>query len=279
MYFLRARYLNTNTGRFHTQDSYEGRNGEPLTLHKYLYANGNPASYTDPSGYMGLIEQGQVGGMLIGMSNLDTFRVSAQGAVLNGVINGIRIYNSGKYLLYSMAASMPVWLGQIEKAANIATIGVGGIAVLSEILDRMALSSAQSGAFPAYPIRDRGRGSEAAAGANLGGNVSRVDHIEGNVGVQIYANSGTTEAQILNGLRGKLRSLRDAEQGRIYGTAEDGRSIDLRPGTLPAGSIGVLLQVDVETANIVQSASFSQKLLNLSKEFGRLVRVAPVRMR
>jgi RHS repeat-associated protein len=50
MYFLRARYLNTNTGRFHTQDSYEGHNGEPLTLHKYLYANGNPASYTDPSG-------------------------------------------------------------------------------------------------------------------------------------------------------------------------------------------------------------------------------------
>jgi RHS repeat-associated protein len=50
MYFLRARYLNTNTGRFHSQDSYEGRNGEPLTLHKYLYANGNPAMFTDPSG-------------------------------------------------------------------------------------------------------------------------------------------------------------------------------------------------------------------------------------
>jgi RHS repeat-associated protein len=55
MYFLRARYLNTNTGRFHSQDSYEGRNGEPLTLHKYLYANGNPAMFTDPSGKMSIL--------------------------------------------------------------------------------------------------------------------------------------------------------------------------------------------------------------------------------
>ena len=64
MYFLRARYLNTNTGRFHTQDSYEGRNGEPLTLHKYLYAHGNPAMFTDPSGNMTLGEVGAVIGQI-----------------------------------------------------------------------------------------------------------------------------------------------------------------------------------------------------------------------
>jgi RHS repeat-associated protein len=50
MYFLRARYLNPDTGRFHTRDTYEGRNGEPLSLHKYLYANGNPVNGVDPSG-------------------------------------------------------------------------------------------------------------------------------------------------------------------------------------------------------------------------------------
>lgn len=50
MYFLRARYLNPNTGRFHTEDTYEGRNDEPLTLHKYLYANSNPVTFIDPTG-------------------------------------------------------------------------------------------------------------------------------------------------------------------------------------------------------------------------------------
>ena len=56
MYFLRARYLNTATGRFHSMDTYEGRNGEPVTLHKYLYANGNPAMFVDPSGMLSLSE-------------------------------------------------------------------------------------------------------------------------------------------------------------------------------------------------------------------------------
>jgi RHS repeat-associated protein len=56
MYFLRARYLNPGTGRFHTEDTYEGRNGEPLTLHKYLYAHANPVMNTDPSGNVTLSE-------------------------------------------------------------------------------------------------------------------------------------------------------------------------------------------------------------------------------
>jgi RHS repeat-associated protein len=50
MYFLRARYLNPNTGRFWSMDSYEGRNEDPLSLHKYLYAQGNPVDRIDPSG-------------------------------------------------------------------------------------------------------------------------------------------------------------------------------------------------------------------------------------
>ena len=236
---------------------------------------------SDPSGYMGLIEQGAVAQVQVGMSNLDTFRVSAHGTALRGVVGGIRIFNSGRYLLYSMAASMPVWIGQIEKAANVLTIGAGGIAVLSEVLERMATSSAQSGAFPAYPIRERGHGGETAAGANVGGNVSRIDHYElnGNVAVQVLTSSGTTEASLLNSLRAKLRSLRDAEHGPIFGTKSDGGKVDFKPGHMPVGSIGVLWQVDVETANIVQSASFTQKVLNMSREFGRLVRVAPVRLR
>lgn len=57
MYYLRARYMNTNTGRFWTMDSYEGRNSDPITLHKYLYANANPVMYVDPSGYDSSIAQ------------------------------------------------------------------------------------------------------------------------------------------------------------------------------------------------------------------------------
>lgn len=43
-------------GRFWSLDEFEGFNSSPLSLHKYLYANGNPASYTDPSGNVTLTE-------------------------------------------------------------------------------------------------------------------------------------------------------------------------------------------------------------------------------
>ncbi|WOO40240.1 tandem-95 repeat protein [Rubellicoccus peritrichatus] len=50
MYFLRARYMSPDMGRFHTLDTYEGRNHAPITLNKYLYANANPVTFIDPSG-------------------------------------------------------------------------------------------------------------------------------------------------------------------------------------------------------------------------------------
>ena len=51
LYFLRARYLNTGTGRFWTRDSFAGNNSDPVSLHKFLYANADPVNRADPSGH------------------------------------------------------------------------------------------------------------------------------------------------------------------------------------------------------------------------------------
>ncbi|WP_425482491.1 RHS repeat domain-containing protein [Ereboglobus luteus] len=50
LYYNRARYLNTDAGRFWTKDNFEGACTEPRSLHKYLYAHGCPTSGIDPSG-------------------------------------------------------------------------------------------------------------------------------------------------------------------------------------------------------------------------------------
>jgi len=61
LYYNRARYLDVNRGRFWSQDSFEGNFNSPETLHKYLYANGNPVNIIDPSGKFGsFIEKQQV---------------------------------------------------------------------------------------------------------------------------------------------------------------------------------------------------------------------------
>jgi RHS repeat-associated protein len=50
LYYNRARYLNTSTGRFWSMDAYEGFDQEPLSFHKYLYAAGDPLNRTDRGG-------------------------------------------------------------------------------------------------------------------------------------------------------------------------------------------------------------------------------------
>jgi RHS repeat-associated protein len=55
-YYNRARYLNVETGRFISFDTYEGNNQDPISLHKYLYANADGVNRIDPSGNISLID-------------------------------------------------------------------------------------------------------------------------------------------------------------------------------------------------------------------------------
>ena len=50
LYYLRARYYNPLTGRFMSRDPEDGKIKDPRTLHKYLYAGGDPVNRIDPRG-------------------------------------------------------------------------------------------------------------------------------------------------------------------------------------------------------------------------------------
>lgn len=71
LYYLRARYMNPTVGTFISMDSYEGSIDDPVSLHKYLYANANPVNNSDPSGYMtfvGAIVASAICGILVSMA-------------------------------------------------------------------------------------------------------------------------------------------------------------------------------------------------------------------
>ena len=53
VYYLRARYYDQSIGRFISQDPYGGDSQDPVSLHRYLYANVDPLKYVDPSGQDG----------------------------------------------------------------------------------------------------------------------------------------------------------------------------------------------------------------------------------
>ena len=50
--YLRARYYDPETGRFITEDSYSGKDSDPLSLNLYIYVDNNPVNLFDPSGHI-----------------------------------------------------------------------------------------------------------------------------------------------------------------------------------------------------------------------------------
>jgi RHS repeat-associated protein len=56
LYYLRARYYNPATGRFLSRDPLDGHTKDPASLHKYLYANGDPVNGMDPRGRDDLVD-------------------------------------------------------------------------------------------------------------------------------------------------------------------------------------------------------------------------------
>ncbi len=56
LYYLRARYYNPQTGRFMSRDPKDGKTTDPRSLHKYLYADGDPINGFDPTGREAMFE-------------------------------------------------------------------------------------------------------------------------------------------------------------------------------------------------------------------------------
>ncbi|MCU7860669.1 MAG: hypothetical protein KZQ86_12760 [Candidatus Thiodiazotropha sp. (ex Lucinoma kastoroae)] len=70
-YYLRARYYAPSQGRFTQQDTWMGNNHDPITLHKYLYANADPGNMIDPTGNFSM------GGMMSAINVMGTLSTIA----------------------------------------------------------------------------------------------------------------------------------------------------------------------------------------------------------
>jgi RHS repeat-associated protein len=98
LYYLRARYYNPGTGRFLSRDPEDGNRFDPASLHKYLYAGGDPVNAIDPAGREAMFETGKLMDRAARQTALFTFGVRTglidlfciiiggleQNAILNG---------------------------------------------------------------------------------------------------------------------------------------------------------------------------------------------------
>ena len=97
LYYLRARYLNPDSGRFWSMDDYEGSNRDPASLHKYGYASGNPVSNVDPTGNYSVTDVALTTGVVGTLVNIagPTIRMVGGGEVAATRLEGFaRVFNA-----------------------------------------------------------------------------------------------------------------------------------------------------------------------------------------
>jgi RHS repeat-associated protein len=83
LYYLNARYYDSVTARFITEDTYRGEQNDPLSLNLYTYCVNNPIIYTDPTGH--------VAGSLV--DYLDEHDMNSTYAVRKNMANAMGIKN------------------------------------------------------------------------------------------------------------------------------------------------------------------------------------------
>ncbi|AFY54222.1 RHS repeat-associated core domain protein [Rivularia sp. PCC 7116] len=79
--YLRARYLDVNSGRFVSRDSFEGNLLNPITLHKYQYTGNNPTNNIDPTGMFTIASM-----LSVSIPEVD-FRVAYSKATIRGGVH------------------------------------------------------------------------------------------------------------------------------------------------------------------------------------------------
>ncbi len=99
LYYLRARYMDPATGRFLSVDPLAGSPQDPVTLHRYLYANDDPVQFSDPSGQESLFSLGvaQIVNNIVeqGLKVLIRFKGAAVSQVTQAAVNGGAIASVG----------------------------------------------------------------------------------------------------------------------------------------------------------------------------------------
>lgn len=133
LYYLRARYYNPATGRFMSRDPENGRPLNPGSLHKYLYADGDPVNGLDRSGWADEEEQGGI------ISWITKRAPPALAALTEGAAQAaatIQYYAGLAYLTlndFLAALAANEYVGAITKTLGCITVGVMLNRMLNEV--------------------------------------------------------------------------------------------------------------------------------------------------
>jgi RHS repeat-associated protein len=121
MYNLRSRFYHPETGRFNGMDSFLGNNEDPQSLHKYNYANCDPANWFDPSGQLSITQTiATVGILAISAGIYLGYRTKDPKNIVKGVLAGAAFT-----LGFGFARTTGTFKSAIQEGIWAAVIAVG----------------------------------------------------------------------------------------------------------------------------------------------------------
>ena len=120
LYYLRARYMDPETGAFTSMDTFGGSLSDPMSMHKYLFANSNPVMFCDPSGHTSLMEE---------MTVLDIIEILAAGALTSLALDMLSAIDNGEGYSFERGAGA-FMKGLLLAAASIALVYMGAHVLL-----------------------------------------------------------------------------------------------------------------------------------------------------
>ena len=136
LYHLRARYMDPATGTFTSMDTYGGSLSDPMSLHKYMFANANPVKYSDPSGHMSSLAEKVV---VVGI-------MATLGAEMNGILYVFKLDDNHTHLTKDDFSSglfdamvAGVMSGIVTGLIAIVAIAILGTAIASIVLGGVGL--------------------------------------------------------------------------------------------------------------------------------------------
>lgn len=248
LYYNRARYLNTTTGRFWTMDTYEGDPQSPLSLHRYLYVAADPVNGLDPSGHQ---------------DDIDEVAEEAADQTLNSMSTlSIRSVLTNVYLTLGRAIPLLVEKGAFYLAAAGAALKL--ISAAPTALDYLAQNiqdytgTFSRGNFP------RGMEVGRAAAQNLGDNFPVFDNFDSETGegTQIFSTTQSqTTAQLVSAIRAKAEAFQRGFESR-----------EVFAGKNALGDYEQFYQSDVKTRNmlVVTSPTGNFSLSQIADELEKI---------
>ncbi len=152
--YLRARYYDPANARFISRDPFEGVLRDPVTLHRYLYANANPVSFGDPTGEFTIANVGTA--LVVVDVALDITSNVLSGAsvgtiVYSAAVTGIFAAATGSSAFAVASARSAVFLGSQLVSRVTRGVGVRFAIPLFQAIGDTLIWALGEGAKAAYP--------------------------------------------------------------------------------------------------------------------------------